>query len=296
MGLATPITMSGPAFAERLRGLAERDTRGGHDGVEPPFISAFVSRRRENVAAFATPVTGLVVVVQGRKQVRCGAFSRSYGPGEALLLVAGSRVDVVNEPDAVTGTYRALFLRFPRDLVIEAARLWPEFVGRSERGGDVSPTAALCDAILHAGAALAGASRRVLGHRVLEVMLILAEQGALRLTPKYVEGSLAEAVRLLVRHKLDRDWSAAKVAASFGLSQATLRRRLRQQNLSLRDLLLSERMQAARILLCDRDADVAEALAATGYASRSHFARHFRRTFGLSPVMARMRRSVATSA
>ena len=96
--------MDRQAFAARLRPLAERETRVGANGSDPPFISAFVSRQREAVSTLATPVTALVVVVQGRKEVQCGARTRSFGPGEALLLTAGSRVDVVNEPDETAGT------------------------------------------------------------------------------------------------------------------------------------------------------------------------------------------------
>lgn len=283
------------AFARRLRPLAERDAREPPGGVTPPFVSAFVSRRRETVVQFATPATSLVVVVQGRKLVGWGAEARSYGAGEAFLLQAGSRINVVNEPDQATGIYRALFLRFSRDLVIEAARLWPEFVGPSVGDGRVTLGPELCAAILHVGEALAGTSRRVVQHRLLEVILILAEQGAMRLAPKYVDGSVADALRLLVRHRLDRDWSGALVAAAFEMSEATLRRRLRQEGHSLRGLLLAERMRAAHVLLCDRDAEVSEAVAAAGYASRSHFARHFRRAFGISPAEARKRRGTAAA-
>lgn len=293
MGKAISSKPTGDAFALRLRSLAESDTREPDHGREPPFLSAFVSRQREKIAAFSTPVTGLVVVVQGRKQVHWGTGMRHYNAGEAFLLAAGTCVDVVNDPDEAVGTYRALFLRFSRELVIEAARLWPEFVGSSSQDGAVDLGPDLCAAILHAGEALAGASRRVVEHRLLEVVLILAEQGAMRLAPKYMQGSVIDALRLLVRHRLDREWSAASVAASFGMSEATLRRRLRQEGRSLRDLLLSERMRAARTLLCDRHADVADAIAATGYASRSHFARHFRQAFGVSPAAARSGRKTA---
>lgn len=278
------------ALATRLLSLVERDTRDRGPGREPPFISAFVSRQRETIAPFATPTTGLVVVVQGRKHVQWGSETSTYGAGDAFLLPAGSHIDVVNEPDEANGTYRALFLRFSRDLVIEAARLWPEFVGPSCGGGAVTLGSELCSAIRHAGEALDGASRRVVEHRLLEVILILAEQGAMRLAPKYVDSAVTDALRLLVRHKLDREWTGAVVAASFGMSEATLRRRLRSEGQSLRGLLLAERMRAAQVLLRDRDAEVAEAIAATGYASRSHFARHFRRAFGISPAEARSRR------
>ncbi|WP_421475817.1 helix-turn-helix domain-containing protein [Agrobacterium tumefaciens] len=74
------------------------------------------------------------------------------------------------------------------------------------------------------------------------------------------------------------------------MSEATLRRRLRDENHSLRALLLTERMHAAYLILSDRDADVADAIAATGYASRSHFSRHFQDAFGQAPSTVRRAR------
>ena len=279
---------------DALRPLAESDTRGLFEGAEPPFISGFVARRREAIRELSVPAPGLVIVIEGRKDVLWGASARTYHAGEAFVLPAGARVDVVNEPDEASGVYRALVLRFPRQLVIEAARLWPQLMAKPvDLGSTIEVGPALCSAIIHSAEALAAPltlSRRVVDHRILEVLLILAEQGALRLAPKYVEGPVAEAVRLIIRHRLDHSWSAKLVASQLSMSEATLRRRLNQEGQSLRARLLDERMKAAHVILSDRDADVADAIAATGYASRSHFARHFQEAFGATPSAVRKNR------
>ncbi|MFP3547367.1 AraC family transcriptional regulator [Rhizobium sp. SIMBA_035] len=281
-------------LVDALRPLAESDTRLLLESKDPPIISAFVARHRETISEVAMRAAGLVVVIEGRKEVLWGAERNIYEAGDAFVLPAGAEVDVVNEPGADTGVYRALFVRFSRALVIEAARLWPQLTMREvPHGSSVTINSTLCSAIIHSGEALADPldlSRRVVDHRVLEVMLILAERGALPLMPKYVESSVTEAVRLLIRHRLDHAWSTATVAASLSMSEATLRRRLRDENNSLRALLLAERMQAAYLILSDRDADVADAIAATGYASRSHFSRHFQNAFGQAPSTVRRAR------
>ena len=279
-------------MSQALRVLAAADSQPVVDSREVPVISAFVTRHREDVKALAMPVAGLIVIIEGRKIVASGAGHRVYGPGDALVLEAHSRADVVNEPDPDSGVYRALFIRFPRDLVIEAARLWPQFVGKGPGGGAPRLGPDLCSAILHAAEALSRrvpASKRVIEHRVLEILLILAEQGVLPLAPKYADGSAVEAVRRLIRHRLHLSWTAARVAAELGLSEAGLRRRFRAEGRTLQALLRAERMQAAYTVLHDRDADVADALAATGYRSRSHFARHFQAAFGASPSAVRRR-------
>lgn len=279
---------------DALRSLARKDTRKAGEGGKGPIISAFVARTRERISELVTPMAGLVIVIEGRKEILDGAEQRVYEAGEAFVLPANARVDVVNDPDPRSGVYRALFVGFPRELVIEAARLWPRFVGRQGSIQQPVLSAPLASAILHAAEALSqpqSVSRRVVDHRILEILLMLAEQGVLALTPKYVEGSVAEAVRLLVRHRLHLAWSAAKVALELSMSEATLRRRLRAEAQTLQGLLRGERMKAAYVLLADRDADVADALAATGYRSRSHFARHFQERFGVTPSAVRSSKS-----
>ncbi len=276
-----------------LHALALTDTRQAIDGHEVPVISAFVARRREDAKHLAMPAAGLIIVVEGRKIIAAGAGHRVYLPGDALVLPAHSHLDVVNEPDPDSGVYRALFVRFSRELIIEAARLWPQFVGRTAGEAEPSLSAELCSAILHCAEAVSHrvpASKRVVDHRVLEILLILAEQGVVPLVPKYVDDSVADAVRVMVRHRLHLAWTASRVAVELGVSEATLRRRLRAEGESLQGLLRAERMTAAYTVLNDRDADVAEALAATGYRSRSHFARHFQARFGQSPSAVRAAR------
>lgn len=281
--------------ADALRALAPADTRNLTVDGRPALVSAFVTRTRERIDALLTPMAALIVVIEGVKEVAAGGERLTHVAGEAFVLPAGARVDVVNEPDPASGVYRALCVCFPRELVIEAARRWPRFVGRGGASGvrPVTVTADLCSAILHAAEALSAAipaSGRLTDHRILEILLLLAEQGVLPLTPKYVDGSVAEAVRLLVRHRLHLDWTAAGVAKALDMSEATLRRRLRAEATTFQDLLRDERMAAAYLVLNERDADVAEALAATGYRSRSHFARHFQARFGATPAAVRQGR------
>ncbi|GAB0116737.1 helix-turn-helix domain-containing protein [Acidisoma sp. 7E03] len=276
-----------------LRVLARRDTRDALDQGQPAILSAFVTRHRENIGELVLPEAGLVIVIDGCKEVLAGAERRLYRAGDAFILPAKARVDVVNEPDPQSGVYRALFIRFPRELVIEGARLWPQYAGRPSTRREPTLTAVLCSAILHCAEALshpAPMSRKVRDHRILEILLVLAEQGAFQFHPKYMADSVAEAVRLLLRHRLHLPWTAAKAAAALSLSEATLRRRLRAEGTRFQDLLRAERMQAAFIVLHERDADVAEALAATGYRSRSHFGRHFQRRFGETPAAIRLQK------
>ncbi|MBP0614898.1 helix-turn-helix transcriptional regulator [Jiella mangrovi] len=280
---------------KRLLPLARRDTRslGREDDV--PWIYAFVARQREHFKAMTLPSDGLVLLLEGTKEVWFGIEQTTFGAGEAFVASAGVTMDVTNLPNPTSGHYRALFVRLPRPLLVEAARRWPQFVGQSTFGPRslaVDPT--LVDALLHAFGGDDRAVRRLVSpqlaqHRCLELVLVLAERGALSLTPKYAGQSTADAVRQLLRHRLHHPWTVSDVARRLDCSQATLRRRLRAEGESFAKLLLSERLAAARILLAERGAEVADTLAATGFASRSHFAANYRRLYGEVPSSARHR-------
>ncbi len=269
------------------------DARGGLDGNVPPMVSAFVSRERECIASFRPTTAGLVVVIEGSKQVAWGGERRTCAAGDTLFLPADAVLDVVNDPDPTTGIYRALYLQFSRPMMIEAARRWPEFAARKPGHGIASVPLddALASALVHVAEGLHRCSIRMNAHRLLGVVGHLAERGIVRFAPKYVERSVVEAVCLLVRHRLDQPWSAGAVATALGMSEATLRRRLAAEGRSLRTVMLGERMEAARLLLDERTADVAQAMAATGYVSRSHFSRHYKTAHGALPSHTRHRRS-----
>lgn len=274
-----------------LRAHCLVDARQGLDGNLPPLVSAFVAREVERVAAFRAVTPALVVVIDGTKQVMWGLERTTCVAGDALFLPADAMLDVVNEPDEATGAYRALFLQFPRALMIEAARRWPEFASRAPNHGiaAVEMDAPLASAIAHVVDGLDDCSARMTAHRVLGVLGLLAERGVVRFAPKYVERSVVEAIRLVVRHRLDQRWPASAIAGALEMSEATLRRRLSSEGQSLRTLMVDERMKAAQRLLGERSADVAQAMAATGYASRSHFSRHYKAAHGTVPSHGRRR-------
>lgn len=256
-----------------------------------PFLSAFVTREREVIGDLHLPSAAAVVVLEGLKEIGCRGLSQAFHPGTVVALHADCTIDVVNAPDPDTGRYRALFLGFPRRLEIEAARRWPEFTGAAEdlhAATGLPLQGPLAEAMVHYAACLATRrhSAAVADHRLLEVMLLLAEAQALTFRPKYAAASMSEGLRLLLRHRLHENWTSARAAGALNISEATLRRKLASEGTGFAALLREERLLAARLLIHQRGADVADAMAATGFRSRSHFARSFRARFGILPSQA----------
>jgi len=172
-----------------------------------------------------------------------------YGPGQAFALPEGAYVDVVNEPDPKTGMYWAFHLGFSSGLLEMARRNWSKLAANAvARDPTVEMTSALCSAVLHTSQALAGeggASARVIDHRLLEVLLILAEAGAAPLRPDIRTCSMTDAVRAVIRQAPGRPWEVTDVARQLRTTDPTLRRNLRQEGASFRQILAGERMRAA---------------------------------------------------
>jgi AraC-like DNA-binding protein len=255
------------------------------------FVSAFVARRTETIQSINMPVAGLLVVLEGVKKIHWAGRTYTYGPGTAFALPTGTYVGVVNEPDRRTGAYRALFLGFSADLLAEARRRWSALAaGHVAIDPTVRIDEALASAILHTSEALAGnfaVSARVTEQRILEVLLLLAESGAAPLRPDMKTCRVTDAVRSIVRDRPSHVWAAADVAAQLCKSEPTLRRILRQEGTSFRQIVADERMRAARSILMSGHCSVAEAAVAAGYTSLSHFTKRFHRIFGCLPSRVR---------
>jgi AraC-like DNA-binding protein len=237
------------------------------------------------------PVAGLLVVLEGIKRIGWAGRTFTYCPGHAFALPTGASVDVINEPDPRSGVYRALFLGFSPDLLTEARRRWSALAAGHVA---VDPTVlidrALASAIVHTSEALAGdiaVSRRVTEQRILEVLLLMAESGAAPLRPDIKSGSISDAVRSRVRDRPAHAWSAALIAEDLCKSEPTMRRMLRQEGTSFRQIVADERMRAARLVLKSGNSTVAEAAVVAGYDSLSHFSKRFHETFGCLPSQCR---------
>jgi AraC-like DNA-binding protein len=270
-----------------LAHLARLDTREIPFTDKFSFISAFVARRTETVHSISMPVAGLLVVLEGVKTVIWAGRTFHYGPGEAFALPEGAYVDVINEPDPKTGMYRAFHLGFSSALLEMARRNWSKLAADAvARDPTVEMTPALCSAVLHTSQALAGeggASTRVIDHRLLEVLLILAEAGAAPLRPDVRTCSITDAVRAVIRQAPGRPWEVTDVARQLRTTDPTLRRNLRHEGTGFRQILAEERMRTARMLLLEGRATVAEAAQTGGYTSLSHFSKRFQSVYGHLP-------------
>lgn len=94
----------------------------------------------------------------------------------------------------------------------------------------------------------------------------------------------------LLSDQYSEPWTIATLARAAGLNERKLKAGFRTLlGRTVHSYLEDARLDAARRLMAERDADVTEAALAVGYANPSHFAKLFKRRLGLSPSVWRRR-------
>lgn len=292
MDIPTPQEALRKLLLERLRPLAlapgrAQKTHGMHAHGSQLFT--YCCFTTERIAAFEIPRAVIGIVLNGAKEFWFGDVGQRFPAGHVFVLPAGAKLDVVNIPDERKGRYEALIVEVPN--MPPAIAALPDMAKAGDRQvkHDVTLTAELVDALVHAALTLATSDHaKILAeHRLAEVLMLLRNDPAARCLFNI---SLHERVGRMVVAEPSRNWTADTIAAKLGIGASTLRRRLTHEGTPLREVLATSRMQIARNLLESGEGNVTAAAEAAGYASRSHFSRRFRSVFGSTPSEHRLRR------
>ena len=280
-----------------LEGLARFKMVQSADAVaHAENLFAYCAFRTERLAQISAPEPVLGVVISGAKEVWQGSTRTVLAAGSVFVLPARTEMDILNIPDDRTGIYQSLIVRIDQEALRAVRRSMPESSQRT--CGAVSPkvrlTPHLVHAVIHAASSIIDGIGRSLirSSRLLELLALLRDDPAAH--PLF-EQSVGERIAQLVRTDLSKRWTARLVAQAMAMSESTLRRRLAEESCSFSQLLRHERMLEARRLLND-GAIVQSASLAVGYASRTHFARHFKAAFGSNPARVRAEDKIGPSA
>lgn len=263
-------------LVHRLRPMTTRNP-GTHSHGDHLFSYCALDRERLAAVRLAHPVLG--IVLHGVKEVWWGDTVTELRPGTVFVLPGGRPLDVVNIPGPA-GVYESLLLHVPRvpDAVPPLAPAEAAVRGDAFR---IPLTPDLYQAVIHAAASIADtAAADVLKTlRLTEVLTLLRPIPAAH--PLF-QRTLSEDVAWLVSHTPHQVWTVGRAAQALGMAASTLRRRLAAEGHAFRALVRDVRLTAARRML-ENGASSLAAAEASGYASRSHFARRYRQTFGVSP-------------
>jgi len=125
----------------------------------------------------------------------------------------------------------------------------------------------------------------LLRHRIIEVLLLLAQRGV-RFAGQS-EVSWADRIRRLVAQRPHADWDVPTLAAAFHLSESTLRRRLDGSGTTLASLVRDVRLELALNLLQTTRLSIGEVAQRCGWQSHSRFSAAFQDRWGVSPSVVR---------
>ena len=290
MDIPTPQEALRKLLLERLRPLAPDRARKSHGmHAHSGQLFTYCCFTTERIAAFQPPRAIIGIVLNGAKEFWLGDVGQRFSTGQVFVLPAGAKLDVVNIPDERKGRYEALIVEVRN--IPPAISAMPDVAKAS--GGqvkhDVTLTAELVDALVHAALTLATSDHaQILAeHRLAEVLMLLRDDPAARCL---FDVSLRERIGRMVAAEPSADWTADAIAAKLGMGASTLRRHLAHDGTALREVLAAVRMEIARNLLERGEGNVTAAAEAAGYTSRSHFVRRFRSVFGSAPSEHRARR------
>jgi AraC-like DNA-binding protein len=239
------------------------------------------------------PISDSVMIVarSGRKEASAGSIRASAGPGEIVGIAGGEAIDLINYGPDAGGPYEADAFGFDDDLVREVAATLPDTCRRAGLFA-FRPPLIIEESIAAAREALDPARAvpaEIARHRMRELLVWLAREGVFFATRR--EPTVATRVRDLVRTDCARGWSSGEIAGTLGMSEATLRRRLRETGQSVTAMIADARMASALGILQTSAMSIDRVALEVGYASASKFAARFRARFGLSPSEIRTFRS-----
>lgn len=270
------------SLLDRLRPMAAGKLKPGMNAyAEQLFI--YCCFDREKVKALELDCPMVCIVLHGQKEVWLGDRTQVFPAGSVFVLPGGVPMDVVNIPDETNGLYVALRLDVPS----LPEGIPPLSTAERLKGGEAGCVSLplsedLVEALCHAATTIADGTigETIKRLRMTEVLALLRPLPEARLL--FCQ-SLSEEIAWLIATAPSEPWSVADMAEQLGIGASTLRRRLSSEGASFRAILRRERLKAGQNAISSGASSIAAAEAA-GYASRSHFSRRFRETFGTSPT------------
>jgi AraC-like DNA-binding protein len=223
----------------------------------------------------------------------------STDEGKLIIVPPGVEVSVVNMPHPLKSLFVGAALSFDRATLDQFRTLY----AKRFENWDLSPrwTIGATDKLL---ASIANwlrwsrefdVSKTELRHRLMEIMLILAEQGGVGNLLIERRENATSRLRSLFALDPSRQWSASEASARLGMSVSSLQRRLREHNSGFRLLLEDVRLNRGLELVLGTDAQIGSIARSCGYESQSRFSERFRLRFSTSPSELRQTREASAS-
>lgn len=230
----------------------------------------------------------IILVLSGSKVLFEGQTPMTCEAGAVLTVPGPSSHDLRNEPDIRTKRYRALLIPFKGEHLERLIRnygLVHEVPVKPIGILKFPPSEDLHNAIAHY--LTSDGSSRLLTHRLLEILLVLVTQNPALLTYALQQGGWSGRVRALLSSDLAQTWDINQVCDQLATTESTLRRSLKRENTSFREILQDLRLTTALMQLLQTNYPVHRIAYDCGYQSVSRFTSNFHKRFGVPPSQIR---------
>ncbi len=270
---------------DQLRGTSE-ESQGKKPLINLGFISHSTALQIKHVP-FYEPC--LILVLKGKKTISRGATSTVCEAGSLVAVPAPSSYDLRNEPDPRTGRYSALIIPFTVD-TLERLRASHNLFQDVNKGQSTvlkyEADDELQKAITHYLETIN--TPNITLHRLMEILLVLLNRTPSLLSFTLHRDSWEEKIRAVVSADLMYSWTIDEVASKLATSESTLRRHLKKENTSFREIVFELRLATALMQLLQTDLPVNQIAYECGYKSASRFTSNFHKRFGLPPKEIRL--------
>ncbi|WP_269458939.1 helix-turn-helix transcriptional regulator [Pseudomonas chlororaphis] len=246
-------------------------------------------RRAQHTPNFFFQDATLLLIASGKLEMNSSTREISITDSASLLLVEpGTWANLHKTPAGPEKRFRSVFLTFSPELLERfhrerqsADQQSLESVRHTPLDGELkSSLQQLC-----ASVSSAAISDERLRYRLLDLLSALAERGVGY--GRHQAPGTAGRVRLLLSEAPAHPWTARETGRALAMSEATLRRRLAQEQVRFDELLIDVRMHHGLMLLQSTDWTISRIAEASGYLSRARFAERFQKRFGYLPSAVR---------
>jgi AraC-like DNA-binding protein len=243
--------------------------------------------RPQQIASVAFSKSALLLVISGRKELHFDNRSYMARAGDFLFVPGDSEFWLGKFPEPGTGLYLGMGIRFD----IETIELFQKIYGNSLETWDLSPRwcATASEGKLEWIAQWLDWSRRhpasiqVQRHRLIELLLLLAQAGMAGNILLSRSPSWRQRAAQIISMEPARDWRIGEVCRTLGASESALRRKLKLERTSFREVLEQTRLMAGLALVQESGWSICRIADSVGYQSQSRFTDRFKLRFGVTP-------------
>ena len=254
------------------------------DEFSPAATCLISTRQFHRVATVTVRDDVLIWVRKGVKTLVHQGGEHKIRAGQAVVMAKGAQWDVINDP-APHGRYEALVLQFGEGAIQAFHEAYGAAYPLPPIADCFNLTVApdLAQLILRVADVIASplAAGVLRQHRVIEVLLMLAELGCVIKSPEKL--TWPDRIRRLIAQRPHAEWTVDALASACHVSSSTLCRRLSAAGLTVGSLVREVRLETALMLLQSTSLPVGEVAQRCGYESHGRFSAAFRTRYGFLP-------------